>query len=216
MKRYLTPSSYVRAINRGLRRLVCRYAGIEEWHATPIRDRPYAVAVVKHLNELDSAHERCIAEIGCGLGEILRSVEWSHRDGFDADEGVIRVARVISRFRRDQGMRFEVAALPGIVLNGRYDAIVMVNWIHHIDKNTLSSSLRYFSEVNLKKNGIIVIDTVGDPAYRFNHDINELAVVSGMSYTSLGKFDRSREVFVLQRNSQSKLEVNLGDRIPAH
>lgn len=168
----------------------------DRWHIAALDDRPYAKDVIAYANTIDK-RERCV-EIGCGLGDIVRNLNFEHRVGLDNDENVLKAARFINRITAGS-VEFSKFSFPGDELRGRFNLIVMVNWIHHIEPTLLRRKLEEFEKQNLHKEGEIIIDTVQDPAYKFNHDIKFLVKNMNGSLTRIGLYDRGREVWSIKK-----------------
>ncbi len=56
---------------------------------------------------------------------------------------------------------------------------------------------RYFAE-HLRRGGCLVLDTVQDPAYTYNHEVESLAP-SGALIDRLGRYARNRDVWAVRR-----------------
>jgi SAM-dependent methyltransferase len=186
---------FVRHLDRHLLRGI---VGFDIWHVNRLGDRPYALQVLAYLNGLPEARRGRVVEIGCGLGDILRRLHFRERLGLDADSAVLRAARVLAGVSRHRP-RFARFTFPG-PLNGRYDAIVMVNWPHLVSEEGLRSHLAAYVHDHLSPAGVLVIDTVQDPAYTYHHQIDRLAP-AGSSVAKLGDFDRQRELWAIRAGS---------------
>jgi SAM-dependent methyltransferase len=184
-------------LERGFRRALRSFYGFEPWHDSPPADKPYAADIIAFLNARPAEKRGAAAEIGCGLGDILRGLKYAERHGFDSEERVLKGARLLARLFSPGSVRFSAFTFPGTRLEGRYDAIIMVNWIHHVPPATLKAGVRtYFSE-NLAPGGVIVLDTVGDEEYEFNHAIGDLAEGLDCSVVKVGDYARRRSVFAV-------------------
>ena len=82
---------------------------------------------------------------------------------------------------------------------GSYNVIIMVNWIHHIAPATLKEKLQEYFAHSLQINGRIIIDTVRDPEYEFNHDIHFLADSLNGRLEKIGDYERGREIWVIKK-----------------
>ncbi len=51
----------------------------------------------------------------------------------------------------------------------------MVNWIHLIEPAILRPALASYFNAHLQPGGELVVDTIADPAYTYNHDVHTLA-----------------------------------------
>jgi SAM-dependent methyltransferase len=182
---------------RHLDRYLLRQAfGFDIWHVNRLSDRPYARAVISYLNALPADHRGSVVEIGCGLGDIIRRLRFRHRLGLDADRAVLRAGRLLASTRLRTGLTFGEFVFPWDRLTGRFDAIIMVNWPHLFDADTVRSWITDCLREHLTPDGILIIDTVADPAYRFNHAIAAI-VPAGRSFTTLGDFARQRQLWAV-------------------
>ena len=73
----------------------------------------------------------------------------------------------------------------------------MVNWIHQIDPDALRTALRSYLGSHLAAGGVMVLDTVDDPAYMHNHDVYALAP-SAARVELIGDYPRGRRVWVVR------------------
>lgn len=186
----------VRIARRLQRRLLQRIYGFDSWHVGHAGEA-YADGIVSHLNRWPTDERGSVVEIGCGLGDILRRLRFQSRLGLDRDPGALKAARFLSRFSPGDPPRFEQFEFPRETLAGRYHAIVMVNWIHQIDPETLQRAIAAGFRDHLLPGGAIVVDTVADPAYTYNHDIQRLTP-PGASAVHLGRYPNNRDIWMLR------------------
>lgn len=180
---------------RHLDRYVLRWTfGFDRWHVNRLSDRPYALRVISYLNSLPAEQRGRAVEIGCGLGDILRRLRFRSRLGLDADRAVLRAARVLAGVSRERP-RFAEFTFPQL-LEGRYDAIIMVNWPHLVAEDRLRPHLAEYVHLHLNEAGVLIIDTVQDAAYTHRHDVRRLAP-EGSAVTHLGGFERRRELWAI-------------------
>jgi SAM-dependent methyltransferase len=175
-------------------RLLFRF---DRWHIIPLSNRPYARDIISYLNSLPKEQRTNVLEIGCGLGDIIRHIEFKERVGLDADKNVLRAARFLAWLRRSKKMRFARFDFPDSILSGSYEVIIMVNWIHTICPQVLKGKLEEYVQNNLRAGGTIIIDTVPDKEYRYNHDIRSLTADLECHLVKLGVYRRGREVHVI-------------------
>jgi hypothetical protein len=109
---------------------------------------------------------------------------------------VLRAARILALTRGGRP-RYDTFDFPGATLTGRYNAIIMVNWIHDIDPETLREAVALYLSSHLRPLGALILDTVQDAAYTYNHDIQRLAP-PGVHITHLGRYSRHRDVWALR------------------
>ena len=188
-----------RTVQRLERGLLQRLYGFDRWHVGHAGE-PYAADIVRYLNGQPEADRQTVAEIGCGLGDILRRLRFRTRLGLDRDPRVLSAARLLARFQGGTPPHFEVFEFPRARLAGTYNAIVMVNWIHEIDPEPLRQAVASYFVQHLHAGGRVVLDTVDDPAYTYNHDIQRLAPPGAVT-DHLGRYARHRDVWVLRKTA---------------
>jgi SAM-dependent methyltransferase len=157
----------------------------------------YAADIVRYVNALPEQDREAIVEIGCGLGDIIRHLHARERLGLDHDPGVVAAARFLARLQRGRRPRFETFEFPQTTLTGTYNAIIMVNWIHQVDADTLRAAIGAYYAHHLLPGGCIVLDTVGDRAFMYNHDVHTL-VPPGAEIDHLGTYPRARHVWAVR------------------
>lgn len=186
-----------RILHRLERILLQRYYGFDRWHVGHAGEA-YVADIVGHLNSWPEGRRQTAVEIGCGLGDILRRLRFATRLGLDRDPRVLDAARFLSRFSAGTPPRFEVSEFPATRLVGTYNAIVMVNWIHDIAPEQLHQAVGDCFSQHLALGGSLVLDTVKDPAYTYNHDIQRLAPPGAVT-RHLGRYSRNRDVWGLEK-----------------
>ena len=65
----------------------------DTWHLSPYEWKEYAQACVQYLNTQNC---KTVADIGCGLGEILQHIKADKKIGLDLQEEVIMAARELN------------------------------------------------------------------------------------------------------------------------
>ncbi len=184
-----------RRVRRIERALLQRVYGFDSWHVGHSGE-PYAADIVRYLNAWPETSRQAVVEIGCGLGDILRHLRFQTRLGLDRDPGVLRAARLLAMFQGAAKPRFEAFEYPQSALVGVYNVIIMVNWIHQVDPEPLRQAVRTCVAHHLHPGGGVVLDTVEDPAYRYNHDVHLLAP-TGTVIEHVGQYARGRHVWVV-------------------
>jgi hypothetical protein len=182
---------------RLLRYLLYLYFRFSRWHIISLRERPYVRAIIDYLNSLPFDQRGKALEIGCGLGDIIRHVDFENRVDLDANNSVLRAARFLSLFSRGATTRFLSFSFPHGNLTEKYDVIVMVNWIHTIRPDVLSQKIADYACNNMFAGGAIIIDTVCDEEYAFHHDIVDLTSDLDCDILKVGTFRRGREVYAI-------------------
>jgi 2-polyprenyl-3-methyl-5-hydroxy-6-metoxy-1,4-benzoquinol methylase len=186
-------SGYITRMWRRTLRLIYRF---DKWHVSSLDQRKYAQDIITYCNKKAAKHS--FVEIGCGLGDILRNVKYQTKKGLDADPKALKAASFLARLS-GQNVQFEAFSFPGSPLSGNYDVVIMVNWIHHIEPSVLKNKISSYFNANLCDNGVILIDTVHDKEYEYNHDINFLIKDLNCSLHRLGEYPRKREVWAIKK-----------------
>ena len=189
-------SKVARLAFRWQRSALQRVYGFDRWHVGHAGET-YARDIVRTLNGWPDSERESVVEIGCGLGDILRHLRFRERLGLDMDRGALEAARLLARFQRGQSPRFEPFEFPRSPLTGVYNAIILVNWIHQVERDIVAGAVRTYAAHHLRPGGAVVLDTVDDPAYEHNHDVRALAW-PGASIEQVGRYPRGRHVWVLR------------------
>jgi SAM-dependent methyltransferase len=184
---------------RGFRYLLHFYFKFDKWHIASLYDRKYAMAAIRHLNGRNKETRNEVLEIGCGLGDIIRNLNYIRRRGYDLDLNALKAARFLSRITLRKKIDFEWFEFPGSPLKGQVDAIIMVNWIHHVPPPLLKTKIDDYFLNNLLPGGEIIIDTVQDKEYKFNHDIGYLVKDINAKVNKLGDYERQRTIWAIKK-----------------
>lgn len=172
--------------------------GFDKWHITSLSQRKYAIDIIGFSNNLPVRNSAC--EIGCGLGDIIRNLHFKRRIGLDIDLSALKAAAFISKFSGQTAVDYSLFEFPEERLKESFDVIVMVNWIHHIQPIKLKEKLSEFFQNNLNDKGVLIIDTVQDESYEFNHDINFLTNTLNCEIVRIGEYARRRETWAIKKN----------------
>lgn len=183
-----------------VRKLLRRMFGFDEWHISPYSGRAYAGFVVDQLNALPLRNS--VLEIGCGLGDILRRLRFNQKRGLDQDPCVLNAASFITQFSNPGGGQviFEPAIFPNGPLVGNFDAIVLVNWIHHLAPAVLKDGLKQLFSANLNPHGVLIFDVVANESYRFNHDWRYLTSELDCQTRLFGPFEYGRYLVFVEKS----------------
>ena len=166
------------------------------WHIVPLYKKLYAVDIVRYLN--NSVQRNTLVEIGCGLGDILRNVKYKSREGYDSSIDVLRAARFISRLSFKSGIVYKIFDFEVDDLNKSYDAIILVNWIHNVEPEVLKNKISRMCNTNLNPNGCIILDTVKNKNYKYNHDIKYLTNSLKCDIINNGTYEYGRTVWIIK------------------
>ncbi|MEO8582508.1 MAG: hypothetical protein ABI415_01860 [Flavitalea sp.] len=172
--------------------------GLEKWHNYPLTERPYAQEIIKYCNTLPNRNS--YAEIGCGVGDIVRSVDFKNRIGFDNNKNVLRAAKFFPvHYKKGSSISYQLFHFPDTILKGTFNVLALVNWIHHIESLVLQKKIEEYFNNNVISGGEIIVDTVKDPSYKYNHSIQILTNGLNCSVHKIGSYDRGREVWSIKK-----------------
>jgi len=172
--------------------------GFEKWHISPLEERQYALDVITCCN--NHLKRNFFIEIGCGLGDITRAVDYEKRIGFDMDPRVLKAAKWLSK-NDETPPEFLYFKFPDSRPPANIDALVMVNWIHHIEPDILKVNITAYFNEHLSPTGMIVIDTVQDAAYKYKHDIAFLTSGITCVTVKVGSYERRRDIWSIKKTS---------------
>lgn len=157
--------------------------GFNQWHLNSLNERFYALPTINRLNELIQNGEVAsgtILELGCGLGDIISSIYWHDRLGYDIDRKVIFAAKIIH-----PEVSFRVGTFNQI-RDKKISVLIALNFMHEIK---YEDCYKYFSRL-FRHNEVdfIVVDAVQTPPYPYAHNYEKLFKKFGYSleYKSRG------------------------------
>jgi len=175
-----------------------RIFGFDAWHVGPLMCKQYAQGIITYCN--NNPIRDSIVEIGCGLGDVLRNVLYKSKTGYDIEQNVLKAARFLTFWGRAGNITFSMFSFPHDKLEGKYDIIILVNWIHHIQPEVLKENIEKYFSCNLNKDGSVIIDTVQDKEYKVNHDIKYLTKDLSCKIIEIGNYERQRTVWAIQKH----------------
>jgi len=112
---------------------------------------------------------------------------------------VLNAARFLTRIRPGRKIGFECFQFPDSPLKTKADSIIMVNWIHHVPPEILRAKIKDYFDSHLLPGGELILDTVQDKSYKYNHDIAFLTTGIAATVTRLGEYQRQREIWSIKK-----------------
>lgn len=195
----ITPQRILQAAgNRAelaFRFLLRLFIPFDPWHRMPLAAKDYACDIISHLNALPPERRGRVADIGCGLGDILLNLDFEERLGLDCDAAVLAAAEIVRGSHIKGDARFAVLSFPDDRLAGRFDAVILANWPHTIPPDRLKSGIFRLFEENLSPAGCLVIDTVSKSGYPYRHDAAFLLGGLGGPVERIGAYSCGRQVW---------------------
>ena len=190
--------TYLRRLDRIILQKCFRF---DKWHIAKLQEHPYAVDIVMQVNKHNSSKSFGV-ELGCGLGDIISHIVCDRKIGYDIDLRVLRAARFLNFFRFNRNGRLTFEKLDFIIeeLEGICDFVVAVNFLHHYNPVELKKALDKIYEYHLSKNGLLVVDTVQNTGYEYNHKIDQLTAGWTCDVLTKDGYEYSRSVhFILKK-----------------
>lgn len=144
-----------------------------------------------------------MADIGCGLGDILLSLRFEDRLGLDDDPAVLRGAEIIRKTLFRGKARFAVFSFPEVRLDGGFDAMILVNWPHAFPPDPLTKGGSRIFRDNLNPGGSLIIDTVSKDGYPYRHAADTLLGDLGGVMEQIGAYPCGRRVWKVTKAGDS-------------
>ena len=195
----VTPRRIIRAAgNRAevaFRFLLRLFIPFDPWHRMPLAAKDYACDIIDHLNALPPERRGRVADIGCGLGDILLNLDFEERLGFDSDPAVLKAAEIVRRSHFKGGARYAVFSFPEDRLEDRFDVIILAGWLHGIRPEPSREGIARMFADNLRPGGCLVIDTVSKSGYPHRHDADDLLGNLGGNVEQVGAYPCGRRVW---------------------
>jgi len=179
----------------GIKNILMRIFKFENWHRYSLYDRLYGLEIIKYCN--NCGHKNRIIEIGCGLGDLLRNIHFKKRIGLDSEKNVLKAARLYAYITFQFDISYQLFNFPSTPLIGKHDIILMVGWNHQTAPDLLKKYFVEYFNNNLNENGCIIMDTVDNKDYEYNHDINFLTDSIDCKLTKLGTYTYNRSIWII-------------------
>lgn len=145
------------------------YYGYGKFHITPLCYKRYCVDIISYINKREKRNS--LLDIGCGTGDVLLNAKYTTRVGLDHNANVLQALRLRSRFvPNNQRIETVLFRFGTDVIEGVYDVIVICNWIHKIDPDTLRFQFEQFFNHHVCAGGELIFDTVKAEKYPYCHD----------------------------------------------
>ncbi len=167
----------------------------DSWHISPAGNRVYPEAIASFARKYYPLDDIC--EIGCGLGDTISRLNGRNMIGMDCDENVLKAAAFLNR--RRPNLKFKEFCFPSSLLEGKYDLIIAVNWIHSFNEQILTNKLVQYFQENIKEKGLLIVDSVDHSGYKYCHDFNRIFAGISCTITKIGEFQSSRKVYAIRK-----------------
>ena len=170
------------------------------WHTSPLDNRKYALDVI---NELNQKHDRdSVIELGCGLGDILGKAHYRKKFFYDISQNALNAAEFLQRFSLVKSTntykKFDFLT-ESLNLNLKFDAVVLVNWIHGYDCQLIKSRLNKIINNNLNKKGLVIFDVIDNNLnYKINHSPGDLIDINNFNVKIRKGYPFGRNLVIAQ------------------
>ncbi|WP_214412874.1 class I SAM-dependent methyltransferase [Sphaerisporangium fuscum] len=116
--------------------------GGDKWHLRGFHTTNYKKVAVRLADAVPGRLE-VVAEVGCGLGDVLKRIPARRRIGFDIDRGAIRWARFLQRLS-PRRCEFGVGSFDALIRSDaeRIDLLVMLGWFHYMPDEWIGDQMR--------------------------------------------------------------------------
>jgi SAM-dependent methyltransferase len=195
------PLNFIKFLYAIPKMILKSYYGFEEWHLSSYRFRPYAKAIVEHANKRDKRDS--VLEIGCGLGSIIRRLDYKIKLGLDNNNDVLSAARLIGKFinHAKTKISYEYFDITEDDISGQFDLILMPNFAHGIEQSIIKEKIEKLYINHLNPHGEIIYDAIvnREDLKSFNLSIEYLTeninpIISKLEYTT-----QNRATYVLYK-----------------
>lgn len=130
---------------------LCKKYHIDSWHVSPYELRKYVQVTATYVN---SKKADVVVDIGCGLGEMLRHINADIKVGFDVQEEVIKVAKMLSK----DNITYSVGSFDKVNMSVPIDYLITLNFMHGSTAETWKSCYHDIAKRNEIRH--FIIDTV--------------------------------------------------------
>lgn len=94
-----------------------------KWHESPYELRKYLQEIAAYINQRNAD---VVVDIGCGFGEMLRHINAEIRIGYDIEEKVIEVAKMLDK----TGIVYYVGSFNEVNVKEPIDYLVTLGFAH--------------------------------------------------------------------------------------
>jgi SAM-dependent methyltransferase len=147
-----------------LMRLLRLGFNFDRWHVHAA-DKPNYVRLVTKLG--NSVEGTKVLEIGCGLGNLVSTLNFQTRIGIDLSEDVVRAAKFINKFQMRK-VNYIVGSFGEASLLDDIDLLILINWIHRLNPSKLENEIRKLMKSPLNNKAYMISEGVSH--YEYYHD----------------------------------------------
>ena len=171
--------------------------GYDRWHNYAYHRRQYAIDIVNFSNNLENP--KSVLELGCGTGDIIRRINIAKRQAGDIDKKALAALKFFQYLSKIEGnVRTFYYECGNTHIDGKFDLIIMCNWLHNISHEVLDIEFNILINQHLEPNGYLIFDTVNNENYRYNHEIQDFTAFTNKKYHVLNQYENGRIVYFVR------------------
>lgn len=166
----------------------------------PTQSKQYCIDIICHLNKREI--KESVVEIGCGLGDILRNINFKEKYGYDKQMEVLNALNFLNKFySKKKRIKLSQLQFGKGSIQGKHDAIILVNWIHKVPNDILQNSLKDFYRNNLNPGGEIIIDSIsgGKDVYPYQHDFKKINEYLSCDMKLIGNYSMGKNQDIIRK-----------------
>lgn len=193
------------------RYLIVRYYKLGDFHISTKYDKKYVASIQAYLNQ--RTNRNSVIEIGVGLGDILLGLDFKYLTAADHKQQVLDALKFRVNFMKKSKKKiiFKKIKIETNSIDGKYDVIILVNFIHNIPTETLSLILEQIYHNNLLPGGEIIFDSIISKnelsPYPYAHQPEKLNKNLNGTIKCLGKFLISPKLLRVYRGIYSIIKT---------
>ena len=132
---------------------------IDNWHLNSLLVYPKYYKTVKQINKLYNF--KSVNEIGCGLSEMNRLINFNNYNGFELDKSLVKLNRFLKG-----GKIYNINNL-----NKSAECTIMINFLHNLKISEINDLYR-----KIKNSKYILVDEIYKHAvgYKYKHKLDEI------------------------------------------
>ena len=179
-------------IKREWYKILQKRYGFDLWHISPYELRAYLQQVSFYIR---NAEAQVVVDIGCGLGELLRSLDGVPiRIGYDIDYNVIEAARSL-----DGDICFRQGSFSEVKLKQPIDFIVTLNFMHGSPEEVWRRTYHPIAAENDVQ--YFDVDTLSGKGDGFSLDFSRILPENYERVSRMGPFRNGRYVEVYEKTA---------------
>ena len=171
------------------RRLQKKY-GFDPWHISPYELRKYVQEVSFYIR---ATRAEVVIDIGCGLGELLRSLRGIPvRVGYDVNRNVLDAAKALN-----DHIRFEQGSFSEVKMEQPIDFLVTMNFMHGSPEEVWRP--RYHEITRRNEIRHFIVDTLVGREEGYSLDFRRILPENYKRIDRLGPFRNGRFVEIYEK-----------------